>query len=94
MIKIKGLDALTKKVNQLARFAEEVDGELATVAFDPNDPSSIEAAIGEMEAALEQKAGSYAGNDMVVNLVEQMKANLRERILERAAEARLEGDDE
>lgn len=94
MIKITGLDALTKKMDQLARFAEEMDGELATVAFDPTDPSSIETAVSEMEAAIDQKVVSYEGNDMVANLVEQMKANLREQILEKAAAARLEGDNE
>jgi Mg/Co/Ni transporter MgtE len=94
MVKITGLAALTKRMGQLARFAEEVDGELATVAFDPTDPSSIETAVSEMEAAIDQKAIAYQGNDMVANLVEQMKANLREQILEKAAAARLEGDDE
>ena len=52
MFKITGLDALTKKMDQLASFAEEVDGELATVSFDPTDPSSIETAISEMEGRL------------------------------------------
>jgi SepF-like predicted cell division protein (DUF552 family) len=94
MVKITGLDAFTQKMDQLAQFAEEVDGELATVAFDPIDPSSIEAAISEMESAIDQKAASYGGNDMVADLVEQMKANLREQILEKAAAARLEGDNE
>jgi len=42
MIKTTGLDKLAKKMDRLARFAEEVDGELATVSIDPNDPSSIE----------------------------------------------------
>lgn len=94
MIKITGLDKLTRKMDQLARFAEEVDGELATVSFDPTDPASIEAAISEMEAAIDQKAVSYQGNDMVTDLVEQMKANLRDQILDRAAAARLQGGDE
>lgn len=94
MIKITGLDELTRKMDQLAKFAEEVDGELATVSFDPVDPGSIETAISEMEAAIDQKAVSYENNDMVADLVEQMKANLREQILEKAAAARLEGDNE
>ncbi|MES3110083.1 hypothetical protein [Sphingomonas aurantiaca] len=92
MIKITGLDKLTKKMDQLAKFAEEVDGVLATVSFDPTDPGSIEMAISEMEAAIDQKALSYVNNDMVANLVEQMKANLREQIIKKAATARLEGD--
>mgnify|MGYP004717384001 CR=1 FL=1 len=92
MFKITGLDKLTKEMDQLAKFAKEVDGELASVSFDPTDPISIEAAISEMEAAIHQTAVFYEGNDMVVNLVEQMKANLRDQILERAAAARLEGD--
>ncbi|MCP1247262.1 hypothetical protein NKW54_15215 [Acetobacter cerevisiae] len=94
MFKITGLDKLTREMDQLAKFATEVDGELASVSFDPTDPSSIETAISEMEAAIHQKAVSYEGNNMVVNLVEQMKANLREQILEKAAAARLEGDNE
>lgn len=94
MIKITGLDNLTKKMDELAKFAEEVDGELATVSFDPTNPASIEVAISEMEAAIDQKAVSFENNDMVADLVEQMKANLREQILEKAAAARLEGDNE
>lgn len=94
MIKITGLDKLARKMEQLAKFAEEVDGDLATVTFDPTDPGSIEAAVSEMEAAIDQKAVSYQGNDMVADLVEQMKANLRDQILEKAAAARLKGDDE
>lgn len=94
MFKITGLDKLTREMDQLAKFAKEVDGELASVSFDPTDPGSIETAISEMEAAIHQKAVSYECNDMVVNLVEQMKASLREQILEKAAAARLEGDTE
>ncbi|GAN69583.1 hypothetical protein [Acetobacter orleanensis] len=78
MFKITGLDKLTREMAQLAKFATEVDGELASVSFDPTDPGSIETAISEMEAAIDQKAASYEGNNMVVNLVEQIKANLRE----------------
>ncbi|MBS1078713.1 hypothetical protein JK217_13330 [Gluconobacter kondonii] len=94
MFKITGLDKLTREMDQLAKFATEVDGELASVAFDPTDPGSLETAISEMEAAIDQKAVSYEGNNMVINLVEQIKANLREQILKKAAVARLEGGTE
>nr|WP_315384359.1 hypothetical protein [uncultured Sphingomonas sp.] len=94
MIKITGIEQLTGKMDQLAKFAEEVDGEFATASFDPADPGSIEMAISDMEAAIDQKAFSYSNNDMVANLVVRIKASLREQILERAAAARLEGDSE
>lgn len=94
MINITGFDELNRKMDQLAKFGEEVDGELANVSFDPTDPGSIEIAISEMEAAIDQKALSYVNNDMVANLVDKMKANFREQILEKAAAARLEGDSE
>lgn len=94
MIKISGLDKLTRQMDELARFGEEVDGELATLSFDPHDPVSIEAAISEMEAAIDEKAVSYEGNEMVSDLVEQIKDNLRDQILEKAAAARLEGNTE
>jgi hypothetical protein len=94
MITISGLDRLTRQMDELSKFSEEVDGELATVSFDPTDAASIEAAISEMEAAIDQKAIPYEGNDMVSDLVEQMKENLRDQILEKAAAARLEGDAE
>ncbi len=94
MTKIKGLIELTKKMDQLSKFAEEVEGELTTVSFDPTDPGSIEIAINEMEAAIDQRAASYENNDMVAGLVEQMKASLRDQILEKAANARVEGEND
>jgi len=89
MIKITGLDELSKKTDQLAKFAEEIDGELANVQFDPNDPASIEAAIQEVSDAIEDKSKSYGRNDWIQNLAEQLKENGRLAILEKAAAARL-----
>ena len=94
MMNISGLETLTRKMDEFAMFAEEVDGELATVSFDPTDPASIEAAISEMATAIDQKAIPYEGNDMVSDLVQQMKENFRDQILGKAAAARLEGDAE
>lgn len=94
MIKITGLDQLTKKTEQLSKFAQEIDGDLANVSFDPTDPVSIEAAIQEAHDAIDEKAEGYERNDWVEALVEQLKEHTREQILERAAAARLEGDAE
>lgn len=59
MIKITGLDKLTKDLDQLQRVIGQLDGEIGTVNFDPNDPASIESAISNVEALIDQKVGSY-----------------------------------
>ncbi|MCS6627917.1 hypothetical protein N0B44_33950 [Roseibacterium beibuensis] len=94
VIKITGLKELQKKMDDLAKFASEMDGELARVSFDPSDPSSIETAIQAACDAVDERANSYPRNDMVQNLAEQAKESFREQILERAAAARLEADEE
>jgi hypothetical protein len=94
LIKITGLKELQKKMDDLAKFASEMDGELARVSFDPNDPSSIETAILTASDAVDERANAYPRNDMVQNLAEQAKESFREQILERAAAARLKDDEE
>lgn len=89
MIKMKGFDALTKKMDQMSKFVAELEGEIAHLSFDPNDPVSIEAAIQEMSDAIDAKARSYERNDWVANLATEIKEKYRSQILEKAAAARL-----
>jgi hypothetical protein len=71
MLKITGLNELQRKMDELAKFGAELDGEIAQVTFDPTDPTSIEAAIQEVADAVDAKAKSYPRNEMVQNLAEQ-----------------------
>jgi hypothetical protein len=48
MMKITGLDKLTRDLAEAQKATEDLSGELGTVKFDPNDPGSIEAAINEV----------------------------------------------
>lgn len=89
MIKITGLDAIMKKTEQMSKFASELDGELASVKFDPTDPASIEAALQEVTDAIDEKTRSYERNDWVQNLAEKIKEQARNSILEKAASARI-----
>ncbi|AGB43216.1 hypothetical protein Mesau_00730 [Mesorhizobium australicum WSM2073] len=89
MIKITGLDKLTKTLEQAQRALKEVDGELGTVSFDPQDPASIEAAIQAVETMIDQRLGRYETNPVIAPLIEGMKEQYRQGILDRAAEARL-----
>lgn len=94
MFKIDGLDKLTKQLQQAQQALEELDGELGTVNFDPNDPASIEAAILKANTALEVKVAPWADNPLVEQMIEGMKEQFRETIIERAAAARLGSDEE
>lgn len=88
-MKIKGLDAIMKKTEQLSKFAREIDGELASVSFDPSDPGSIEAALQQVNDAIDEKTRSYERNDWIQNLAAQLKEQARGSILEKAATARM-----
>lgn len=94
MFKIDGLDKLTKQLEQAQQAIEELDGEIGTVNFDPNDPASIESAIQQANATLDAKIAPWADNPLVVQLVDGMKEQFREAIIERATAARLESDEE
>jgi diketogulonate reductase-like aldo/keto reductase len=90
MLKITGLDGLQRELEETQRALEMLDGELGTVNFNPDDPSSIEAAIQTMYKMIEDRAGMYASNPIVGSLIDQMKEAYRENILQKAAEARLQ----
>jgi hypothetical protein len=88
-MKITGLDAIMKKTEQMSKFASEIDGELASVSFDPSDPASIEAALLQVSDAIDEKTKSYDRNDWVQNLAAELKEQTRNTILEKAAAARI-----
>lgn len=92
MFKIDGLDKLTRDLEQAQKAIEAMDGELGTVSFDPEDPVSIEAAIQEVARLIDERLGSYASNPIIGPMVESLKEQYREGILEKAATARIEGD--
>lgn len=87
---IKGLDKLTKNLDEAQKALAEIDGELGQVSFNPNDPASIEAAIQDVENIVDQRLGTYSSNPIIAPLIDAMKDSYRESILEKAAAARLE----
>ena len=89
---IKGLDNLMKKMKELEKAAAALDGDIASVSFDPNDPQSIEIAIQKMNAAIDERVGEYSRNDMVKGIVDGLKEQSRQAILDRAAAGRVEGE--
>jgi len=94
MFKITGLDKLTKQLDQAQQALNELDGDLVTLNFNPNDPGSIEAAIQQLNTVIDAKIAPWADNPLVSQVAEGMKEQYREAIIERAAAARLESDEE
>jgi hypothetical protein len=89
LVKIAGFDKLSRSLDELSKFAKEIDGHLGQVAFNPHDPGDIERALNEMESMVDQHASAYGRNDAVQNIATQMKEAYRRSILDKAAGARL-----
>jgi len=80
MFNITGLDKLTREMDELAKFAESIDGNLTTVKFNPDDPASVQAAVRQMEAAVDAKAAPYRSNNLVMDLASKSKEQFRQAI--------------
>ena len=93
-MRITGLDALSRKFRELEKAVAGLDGDIARVSFDPHDPQSIEHAIQDVNSAVDEKIHGYGDNEIVVNIAEALKESYRSAILERAASARLSGQDQ
>lgn len=91
MAKVSGFDGLARTFKEAAKALEGLD-EIGSVAFDPEDPGSIEGAIAEMSRLIDEKLQPYGSNALVEQLADSMKETYRKGILEKAAEARLKGD--
>lgn len=90
---IKGLDQLQKQLQKAQEALNQVEGDLGTVRFDPNDPESIEEAIRQIDALIDERLGEHLDNPIIAPLAESMKEKYREAVLEQAQAKRLEGDD-
>lgn len=91
---ITGLDKLQRQIVEAQKVLEALDGELCTVNFNPHEPESIEAAIQQVWTVIDERVGAYTSNPIIGPLAEEMKEKYREEILERAATARVEEEDE
>ncbi len=91
---MSGFDKLTRDLNEAQKAISALDGEIGTVKFDADDPASIEAAIQQTEVLLDERLAEYSSNPIVGPMLEGLKEQYRDGILERAATARLQQDPE
>lgn len=83
-VSMSGFDTLKRELDDAQRAFSSLDGEIATVKFDPSDQQSVEAAIRSMEEAVDRKVAPYRGNALVESIVPQLKDRYRAAILDRA----------
>lgn len=57
MIKISGFEELGRELEDAQKALAELEGDLGSVNFIPDDPESIEAAIQSMEQIVDEKVG-------------------------------------
>lgn len=94
MLKISGLDKLTRELDEAQKAISSLDGDLGTVSFNPNDAASIEAAIQQVELMVDERLATYSSNSIIGPMIIGLKEKYREGIIERATAARLEEDHE
>jgi hypothetical protein len=82
----QGFGDLARQLEEASRAFQSLDGEIATVRIVPGDEVSVQAAVREMEAAIDRKAAPYRGNPLVDAMVTQMKAKYREHFIKRNQE--------
>jgi hypothetical protein len=85
-VKIQGLDKLQRQLEEASRAFQTLDGEVAKVTIVAGDESSVQAAIRQVEEAVDRKAAPYRGNPFVDPLIKQMKEKYREHIIKRGRE--------
>jgi hypothetical protein len=59
---IKGFGQLQEQLQMAQEALKSVEGQLGTVHFDPDDPESIERAMRQIDAIIEERLGDYLDN--------------------------------
>lgn len=88
--KITGLDKLQRDLEQAQRAFKSLDGEVARLTFDPNDQASINAALRQLDNAIDAKVRPYRGNQLVDGVAKGIREELRKGFLKRVEEVRRE----
>ena len=87
-VKIHGMDELLKELKDAQQALRGLDGTITTLSFKPSDEQSVNAAIQQMEAVIDDKTSAYRGNNLVMKLAAELKGSYSAAILERAASER------
>lgn len=81
-----GLDKLSKHLKEAQAGLRAMNGELAKVRFDPEDPQSVEKAVKDMKQKIDSKMAPHRNNPFVKPLVEASKKQFEEHLRKQARE--------
>lgn len=81
MIKVTGLEKMKNYLGQLQAAIEDLNRPVTVPAYDANDLASVNFAIAQVEIQIDERGERYARNATVDNLISQLKAGYREKIL-------------
>jgi len=81
---ITGLDDLQNALQDAQQAAEDLNGEIAQLHFDPGDQESIERAIAQGKAAVDTRLGQYETNPFVSKMSEGLKQQIEDQVRQRA----------
>ena len=73
MAKIMELYQMRQRLEEACVAFQSLDGELAKIRLTPGDSAGLEAALRQMEAAVERKAAPFRGNTFVEPYVKPLK---------------------
>jgi hypothetical protein len=65
MVAVMELYQMRLRVEEACRAFRSLDRELAKITLEPGDAASLEAAMRQMEAAIDRKAAPFRGNKFV-----------------------------
>ena len=85
MVAVMELYQMRLRVEDACRAFQSLDGELAKISVKPGDAAGLEAALRQMEAAVDRKAAPFRGNTFVDPYVKPLKDKYRAAIREKAA---------
>lgn len=80
---IEGLNQLTRQLEEASRAFKSLGGELEQITLEPGNQASVQAAIQQVEAIIDDKAAPYGGNELVDSMVQQLKKRYRDEIIRR-----------
>jgi hypothetical protein len=79
---------LTSVFEELGDSIKRLKGKLCEARFDPTKPGEVQAAIKEMERAVDGRLSEFQENPLVQQLATGIKQRFKQEILQRASEAR------